>query len=65
MGESNAVLGREAAIGRDVMLAAEGIYRELHGEDIDGRFSLPATFLKVQQATSHLPPPPKKKETGK
>lgn len=42
MGESNAVLGREMGpIGRDVLLAAEAIYRELHGNE-DG--SLPATF---------------------
>ncbi len=42
MGEGNAVLGREmGAIGRDVLLANEAIYRELHGNE-DG--SLPATF---------------------
>ena len=45
MGESNAVLGREmGAIGRDVLLANEGIYRELHGNE-DG--SLPATFRMI------------------
>jgi NADH dehydrogenase [ubiquinone] 1 alpha subcomplex assembly factor 5 len=42
MGEGNAVLGREmGAIGKDVLLANEGIYRALHGNE-DG--SLPATF---------------------
>jgi NADH dehydrogenase [ubiquinone] 1 alpha subcomplex assembly factor 5 len=42
MGESNAVLGREmGAIRRDVLLACEGIYRGLHGNE-DG--SIPATF---------------------
>lgn len=42
MGEQNAVASREGApIRRDVLAAAEGIYRELHG-DADG--SLPATF---------------------
>lgn len=42
MGESNAVVGREmGAIGRDVLLANEAIYRELHGNE-DG--SIPATF---------------------
>lgn len=42
MGEGNAVLGREkCGIGRDVLMAAEGVYRELHGE-VDG--TLPATF---------------------
>lgn len=52
MGESNAVLGREmGAIQRDVLLAAEGIYRELHGVSThsDGgggqqEVALPATF---------------------
>lgn len=42
MGESNAVLGREMGpIGRDVLLAAQAIYRELHGNE-DG--TIPATF---------------------
>jgi NADH dehydrogenase [ubiquinone] 1 alpha subcomplex assembly factor 5 len=42
MGEGNAVLGREmGALGRDVLLANEAIYRELHGNE-DG--TLPATF---------------------
>jgi len=42
MGESNAVFGREmGGLRRDVMMAAEGIYRELHGNK-DG--TLPATF---------------------
>ncbi|TAQ85385.1 hypothetical protein B7494_g6286 [Chlorociboria aeruginascens] len=45
MGESNAILGREAgAIRREVLLANEGIYRELHGNE-DG--SLPATFRMI------------------
>ncbi|KAK0706735.1 S-adenosyl-L-methionine-dependent methyltransferase [Lasiosphaeria miniovina] len=42
MGESNAILGREmGALSRDVLLAADAIYRELHGND-DG--TVPATF---------------------
>ncbi len=45
MGESNAVLGREmGAIQRDVLLAAEAIYRELHGNE-DG--TIPATFRMI------------------
>jgi NADH dehydrogenase [ubiquinone] 1 alpha subcomplex assembly factor 5 len=45
MGESNAVTSREkGAIHRDVLLAAESIYRELHGNE-DG--SLPATFRLI------------------
>jgi NADH dehydrogenase [ubiquinone] 1 alpha subcomplex assembly factor 5 len=45
MGESNAILGREAGgIKRDVLLANEGIYKELHGNE-DG--SIPATFRMI------------------
>ncbi|KAK8038848.1 putative methyltransferase [Apiospora rasikravindrae] len=45
MGESNAVLGREmGAIQRDVLLAADAIYRELHGNE-DG--TVPATFRMI------------------
>lgn len=45
MGESNAILGRETgAIKRDVLLANEGIYRELHGNE-DG--TIPATFRMI------------------
>ena len=45
MGESNAVFGREmGAIQRDVLLASEAIYRQLHGNE-DG--SLPATFRTI------------------
>ena len=42
MGESNAVVGREMGpISRDLLMAAEGIYRELHG---NSNGTLPATF---------------------
>lgn len=42
MGEGNAILHREmGAIGRDVLLATEGIYHALHGNE-DG--TIPATF---------------------
>ncbi|KAH8156525.1 hypothetical protein CIB48_g11718 [Xylaria polymorpha] len=45
MGENNAVLGREMGpIQRDVLLATDAIYRELHGNE-DG--TLPATFRLV------------------
>ena len=45
MGESNAVLRREMGpIGRDTLLAAEAIYREMHG-NADG--TLPATFRVI------------------
>ncbi|ODN99215.1 hypothetical protein I350_07374 [Cryptococcus amylolentus CBS 6273] len=41
MGESNAILGRRATIGRDVLVAASSIYQELFGNE-DG--TVPATF---------------------
>lgn len=45
MGESNAVLGREmGGIRREVLLANEAIYRELHGNE-DG--TVPATFRMI------------------
>ncbi|KAH6656354.1 S-adenosyl-L-methionine-dependent methyltransferase [Truncatella angustata] len=45
MGEGNAVLGREMGpIGRDVLLAADPIYRSLHGNE-DG--TIPATFRLI------------------
>lgn len=51
MGESNAILGREMGpIGRDTLLATEGIYRELHGNP-DG--SIPATFRIIYMIGWH------------
>lgn len=45
MGDSNAVLGREASgIRRDVLAAGEAIYHELHGNEDD---SVPATFRLI------------------
>ncbi|ODH44827.1 hypothetical protein ACO22_00657 [Paracoccidioides brasiliensis] len=46
MGESNAILRREAGpISRDVLFACDAIYKELHGEkDRDG---IPATFRLI------------------
>jgi NADH dehydrogenase [ubiquinone] 1 alpha subcomplex assembly factor 5 len=45
MGESNAVMGREmGGISRDVLAAAEAIYRELHA---DGEDIIPATFRMI------------------
>lgn len=41
MGESNAILGRRTHISRDVLLAADAIYKELYG-NADG--TVPATF---------------------
>ncbi|KAH8892057.1 S-adenosyl-L-methionine-dependent methyltransferase [Thozetella sp. PMI_491] len=54
MGESNAVLGREmGAIRRDVLLANDAIYRELHGNE-DG--SIPATFRIIYMIGWHDSP---------
>lgn len=54
MGEGNAVLGREmGAIGRDVLLANEAIYRELHGNE-DG--TIPATFRIIYMIGWHDSP---------
>ena len=49
MGESSAVVGREmGAIRRDVLVAAEAIYRELHGDgDPEGDGRVPATFRLI------------------
>lgn len=45
MGESNAVLGREAgAIRREVLAAGDAIYKQLHGNE-DG--TIPATFRLI------------------
>lgn len=42
MGEGNAVIAREmGAVGRDVLMAAQAIYQQLHGNE-DG--TIPATF---------------------
>ncbi|KAJ4304822.1 hypothetical protein N0V90_000350 [Kalmusia sp. IMI 367209] len=63
MGESNAVISREnGAIQRDVLLAAEGIYRALHGNE-DG--SLPATFRLIYMiGWKHSPTQAKPLERG-
>jgi NADH dehydrogenase [ubiquinone] 1 alpha subcomplex assembly factor 5 len=51
MGEGNAIIGREmGAIQRDVLLAGDAIYRELHGND-DG--SIPATFRIIYMIGWH------------
>ncbi|OTA34710.1 hypothetical protein BTJ68_05341 [Hortaea werneckii EXF-2000] len=49
MGEANAALRREpGGLNRDVMLAAEAIYRDLYGEEQeDGTLTIPATFRTI------------------
>lgn len=45
MGEQNSVLSRSNYLPRDVLLAANEIYKSLHGEiGDDGQVTLPATF---------------------
>lgn len=45
MGEQNAVLSRANNLPKDVLLAANEIYKSLHGEvQPDGKVLLPATF---------------------
>jgi NADH dehydrogenase [ubiquinone] 1 alpha subcomplex assembly factor 5 len=63
MGESNAVLSREkGAIHRDVLVAADAIYRELHG-NADG--TLPATFRLIYMiGWKHSPEQAKPLERG-
>lgn len=52
MGEGNAVLGRkEGPVGRDVLVAAQAIYKELHGNK-DG--TLPATFRIIYMVSALL-----------
>jgi NADH dehydrogenase [ubiquinone] 1 alpha subcomplex assembly factor 5 len=51
MGEGNAVLGRkQGQISRDVLMATEGVYRQLHGNIDD---SLPATFRVIYMVRLH------------
>lgn len=51
MGEGNAVVAREdGAISREVLVAAQAIYKELHGNE-DG--SLPATFRIIYMVSKN------------
>lgn len=44
MGEQNAILSRSNYLPRDVLLAANEIYKTLHGEKNGNEITLPATF---------------------
>ncbi|KAG5360685.1 NADH dehydrogenase [ubiquinone] 1 alpha subcomplex assembly factor 5 [Yarrowia sp. B02] len=62
MGEGNAVLTRASSLPRDVLIAADAIYKSLHGEE-DG--SIPATFRFVYMiGWKDSPDQPKPKERG-
>lgn len=51
MGENNAILGREMGpISRDVLLATDAIYRELHGNE---DWTIPATFRIIYMMGWH------------
>lgn len=68
MGEQNAVYSRPNYLSRDVLLAANEIYKALHGEkDKDGNITLPATFNVISMIgwkKSEQQPQPLKRGTG-
>ncbi|KAK5742801.1 Ark- serine/threonine protein kinase [Elasticomyces elasticus] len=69
MGESNAALRRETGgISRDVLLAAEAIYKEMYGEtQEDGSVTIPATFRTIYMIgwkESENTPKPLERGTG-
>lgn len=68
MGEQNAVLSRPEYLPRDVLLAANEIYKSLHGEtDPEGNISLPVTFnviFMIGWKKSDTQPKPLKRGSG-
>lgn len=68
MGEQNSLLSRPNYLPRDVLLAANEIYKSLHGEtDEDGKTTLPATFnviFMIGWKQSANQPKPLKRGTG-
>lgn len=51
MGESNAILGRRAWVSRDVLMAAESIYR---GESFDDAYDISAEISKLLRSIANL-----------
>lgn len=69
MGEQNAVLSRANTLPRDVLLAANEIYKALHGEvdETTGAITLPATFnviFVIGWKKSDSQPQPLKRGSG-
>ncbi|CCG22141.1 hypothetical protein CORT_0B04340 [Candida orthopsilosis Co 90-125] len=68
MGEQNAVLSRANNLPKDVLLAANEIYKSLHGEvQPDGKVLLPATFnviFMIGWKKSETQPQPLQRGTG-
>lgn len=67
MGEQNALAARAGLLPRDVLLAANEIYKLLHGEEQDGTVTLPATFsviFMIGWKKSADQPQPLKRGTG-
>ncbi|EGW31487.1 uncharacterized protein SPAPADRAFT_62057 [Spathaspora passalidarum NRRL Y-27907] len=67
MGEQNAVLSRSGYLPKDVLLAANEIYKSLHGEVHDGEVTLPATFnviFMIGWKKSEDQPKPLERGTG-
>lgn len=68
MGEQNSVLSRANFLPKDVLLAANEIYKSMHGEEgPDGVVTLPATFsviFVIGWKKSETQPQPLKRGTG-
>ncbi|CAH2353346.1 hypothetical protein CLIB1423_10S02894 [[Candida] railenensis] len=68
MGEQNSVLSRPSYLPKDVLIAANEIYKALHGEQgPDGEITLPATFsviFVIGWKKSENQPQPLKRGTG-
>ncbi|KAG8726576.1 hypothetical protein FRC12_023261 [Ceratobasidium sp. 428] len=64
MGETNAIVGRKAFVKRDTLIAADAIYKAMHGDD-EG--TVPATFQVIYMIgwkPSPTQPKPLERGTG-
>lgn len=67
MGEQNSLLSQANMLPRDVLLAANEIYKSLHGEKTDNGVLLPATFnviFMIGWKKSNLQPQPLERGSG-